>query len=121
MKKLAGTKWGANQSVLKRLYVGRIRPTLEYGMSATCTASKAQQKKRNTLQNQAIRNMTGAIFRIPVTSLFKKNKKQNKTSTTELQSLEESDIKVLTQATKFKRLDDHPMQNSMKQSTKKTD
>ena len=41
MKKLAGTKWGANHSVLKKMYVGRIRPTLEYGMSATCTASKA--------------------------------------------------------------------------------
>lgn len=110
MKKLAGTKWGANHSVLKKMYVGRIRPTLEYGMSATCTASKAQQKKRNTIQNQAMRIMTGAMCSTPVTSLE---------NITGLQSLEErSDIKVLTQAAKFKRLDDHPMQNSMKQPTK---
>ena len=61
MKKLAGTKWGANQSVLKKMYVGKIRQTLEYGMSAICTASKAQQNKRNTIQNQAMRIVTGAM------------------------------------------------------------
>ena len=53
MRKLAGTHWGANQTVLKRVYVGRVRPTLEYGMAATCTASRTQQSNRNKIQNQA--------------------------------------------------------------------
>ena len=34
MKKLAGTKWGAGIVTLKRLYTGRVRPVLEYGMTA---------------------------------------------------------------------------------------
>ena len=51
MRKNAGTHWGANQSVLKEMYVGRIRPTLEYGMASTCTASKTQQNNENKIQN----------------------------------------------------------------------
>ena len=103
MRKLAGTHWGANQTVLKRLYVGRIRPTLEYGMAATCTASKTQQNNRNKIQNQAMRIMTGAMCSTPISCLE---------TITGLQSLEErSEMKVLTQAAKFKRLDDHPMHN----------
>ena len=34
MKKLARTKWSADASTLKRLYTGRVRPVLEYGMVA---------------------------------------------------------------------------------------
>ena len=34
MKKLANTTWGAIASTLKRLYTGRVRPVLEYGMAA---------------------------------------------------------------------------------------
>ena len=41
MKKLSGTQWGADQSILKKLYVGRIRPVLEYGMAAGSTAAKS--------------------------------------------------------------------------------
>ena len=39
MKKLSCTEWGADQNVLKKLYVGRIRPVLEYGMAASSTAA----------------------------------------------------------------------------------
>ncbi|PVD34162.1 hypothetical protein C0Q70_05425 [Pomacea canaliculata] len=34
MKKLAGTNWGADDRILKKLYTGRVRPVLEYGMTA---------------------------------------------------------------------------------------
>ena len=40
MKKRSCTEWGADQNVLKKLYVGRIRPVLEYGMAASSTAAK---------------------------------------------------------------------------------
>ena len=103
MKKLAGTHWGANQNVLKKVYTGRIRPTLEYGMAATCTASQSQKEKRNKIQNQAMRIMTGAMCSTPISCLE---------TITGLQSLEERcDIKVLTQDEKFKRLPNHPMNN----------
>jgi len=105
MKKLAGTHWGANQNVLKRLYVGKIRPSLEYGMAATCTASATQQNNRNKVQNQVMRIMTGAMCSTPISCLE---------TITGQQSLQKrSDIKVLSQAAKFKRLNDHPMQNIM--------
>jgi hypothetical protein len=34
MKKLAGTNWGADEKVLRKLYTGRVRPSFEYGMAA---------------------------------------------------------------------------------------
>ena len=34
MKKLGCTTWVADASILKRLYTGRVRPVLEYGMAA---------------------------------------------------------------------------------------
>nr|KAG5704083.1 hypothetical protein BaRGS_017587 [Batillaria attramentaria] len=41
MKKLAGTKWGANSSILKRVYIGNVRPVMEYGAAAWATAAKS--------------------------------------------------------------------------------
>ena len=34
VKKLASTKWGANKQTLRQLYMGYIRPTLEYSSAA---------------------------------------------------------------------------------------
>ena len=45
MKKLSCTEWGADQNVLKKLYVGRIHPVLEYGMAASSTAAKSNTCK----------------------------------------------------------------------------
>ena len=103
MRKLAGTSWGANHNTLKRLYVGRIRPTLEYGMAATCTASNSQKESLTKIQNQSMRLMTGAMRSTPISCLE---------TMTGLQSLDERrDVKVLTQAAKFNRLPDHPINN----------
>ncbi|KAK3778649.1 hypothetical protein RRG08_012924 [Elysia crispata] len=33
-KKLAGSKWDANYSILKKTYLGYVRPVLEYGISS---------------------------------------------------------------------------------------
>ena len=54
MKKLAGTNWAADQTVLRKLYIGRIRPVLEYGSAATSTAAKTNTDKQDRLQNQAM-------------------------------------------------------------------
>ena len=83
------------------MYIGRIRPTLEHGMAATCTASMTQKDKSNKVQNQAMRIMTGAMCSTLISCLE---------TITGLQSLEErSDIRILTQAAKFSRMPDHPI------------
>ncbi|GFS18319.1 RNA-directed DNA polymerase from mobile element jockey [Elysia marginata] len=40
LKKLAGTSWGADMKLLKKTYVGYVRPVMEYGIAAWGTASK---------------------------------------------------------------------------------
>ena len=39
MKKLAGTKWGANTKILQQVYTGNVRPVMEYGSAAWATAA----------------------------------------------------------------------------------
>ena len=110
MKKICGTGWGADQKVLKKLYVGNIRPVLEYGMAASSTAAKSNFAKLTRIQNQAMRMMTCAMRTTPITSLE---------TTTGLQPLKDKrEEKVLSQAAKFKRLEDHPMNQRMRQPTK---
>ena len=110
MKKICGTGWGANQNVLKKLYIGNVRPVMEYGSAATSRASKSNTVKLTRIQNQAMRMMTGAMRTTPITSLE---------TITGLQPLKDRrDGKVLSQAAKFRRMEDHPMNQCMRQSTK---
>ena len=51
VKKLASTKWGANKQTLRQLYMGYIRPTLEYSSAALSTATHKKKKKKTTLQH----------------------------------------------------------------------
>jgi hypothetical protein len=44
MRKLAGTKWGANEKILKSVYQGNVRPHLEYGSSSWMTAAQITSK-----------------------------------------------------------------------------
>ena len=110
MKKLSCTEWGADQNVLKKLYVGRICPVLEYGMAASSTTAKSNSCKLSRVQHQAMRMMTGAMLSTPMSAME---------TVTGLQPLEDrQEIKVLTQAAKFKRLQDHPMHERMNQPTR---
>ena len=52
--------------MLKKLYVGRIRPVLEYGMAASSTAAKSSPSKLSRVQHKAIRMMTGAMQSTPI-------------------------------------------------------
>ena len=96
--------------MLKKLYVGRIRPVLEYGIAASSTAAKSNSCKLFRVQHQAMRMMTGAMRSTPISAME---------TVTGLQPLEDrQEIKVLTQAAKFKRLQDHPMHERMNQPTR---
>ena len=99
MKKLAGTTWGADTVTLKRLYTGRVRPVLEYGMTAWGTTAKSNFDRVSKIQKQATRIITGAMKSTPIIELE---------TITGLQSLDDRrDLKLLSQDAKFKRLQDH--------------
>ena len=110
MKKLAGTTWGADTVTLKRLYIGGVRPVLEYGMTAWGTTAKSNFDRVSKVQNQATRIITGAMKSMPIMELE---------TITGLRSLDDHRyLKLLSQAAKFKRLQDHPMRQRLPQPTK---
>ena len=93
--------------MLKKLYVERIHPVFEHGMAASSTAAKSNSGKLSRMQHQAMRMMTGAMRSAPISAVV---------TVTGLQPLEDKQaIKVLTQAAKFKILQDHPMHQRMNQ------
>ena len=109
MKKLSCTERGADQNVLKKVYVGRIHPVLENGMATGSITAKSNSSKLFRVQHQAMRMMTGAIRSTPISVME---------TVTSLQPLEDrQETKILTQAAKFKRLQDHPMHKHMNQPT----
>ena len=96
--------------MLKKPYVVRIRSVLEYGMAASSTAVKSNSSKLSREQHKAMRMMTGAMRSSPISAME---------TVTGLQPLEDrQEIKILTQAAKFKRLQDHPMHERMNQPTR---
>ena len=89
MMKLVGMTWGANTVTLKRLYTGRTRPVLEYGMTEWGTTVKSHFDRASKVQNQATRIITGAMKSTPIVELE---------TITELQSLDDRrDFKLLNQ------------------------
>ena len=108
MKKLAGTTWGADTMTLKRLYTGRVRPVLEYGMTAWGTTAKFNFDQVSKVQ--ATRIIKGAMKSTPIMELE---------TFTGLQLLDDRrDLKLPSQAAKFRRLQDHPMRQRLSQPTK---
>ena len=61
VKKLVNTKWGANKQTLRQLYLGYIRPTLEYSSAALSTATHTNLAPLHKVQNQALRFISGAM------------------------------------------------------------
>ena len=105
MRKLAGSKWGADTKTLNKAYVGNVRPALEYGMATLGNAAKSNLDRLTKVQNQATCIITGAIRSTPVKDLE---------SITGIQPLcDRRDMKMLVQDAKFKRLTDHPMNQRM--------
>ena len=109
-KELAGTTWCTDTVTLKRLYTGRIKPVLEYGMTARGTTAKSSFDRVNKVQNWATCKITGAMMSTPIVEFE---------TVIELHSLEDHrEYKLQTQAAKFKRLQDHPMRQRLPQPTK---
>ena len=55
LRKLRGTNWGANKTMLIKFYKQYVRPVLEYGSVCLIDSSKTAIKKLQTMQNNALR------------------------------------------------------------------
>ena len=111
LRKLAGTTWGANTSVLKKTYLGYVRPALEYGITAWGTCSNNQLSKVEKVQNHCLRIITGAIKTTPI------HKMETHTGVRALS--EQRDEKVLTQYSKMKFMSSQPLHQNTKRNGNK--
>ena len=66
LRKLTGTTWGANTNMLRKTYLGYVRPVLEYGIAAGGTCSNAQLNKAEKVQNHCMRIVSGAMKSTPI-------------------------------------------------------
>ena len=62
--------WGADRTVLLRLYRALIRSKIDYGCQAYGSASKTSLKMLDTVHHQALRIVLGAFRTSPVESLY---------------------------------------------------
>ena len=110
LKKLSGTHWGANSKILKNVYMGAVRPSLEYGASAWATAAKTHTNKLDKVQNIGLRTIFGAMKTTPIAEMEK---------TAGVEPLEgRRQAKLLIHAEKMKRMPDHPLHQKLKDPTK---
>ena len=66
VKRLAGTNWGAEKSVLRQLYIGYIRAKLDYCNSIQTIANKNAVEDLDKVQNQGLRLICGAMRSTPI-------------------------------------------------------
>jgi len=68
MKELAGRKWGVNNAILKKVYIGRTQPVLEYGALAWVPTAKSNFKL-GKIKNQTLQIITGAMRSMPILTM----------------------------------------------------
>ena len=66
---MSGTHWSANSKILKTVYMGAVRPSLEYGASAWATAAKTHTNKLDKVQNIGLRTTLGAMKTTPIAEM----------------------------------------------------
>ena len=72
LKELAGTTWGADTSILRRVYTGAARPIMEYATTSWATTSSANKSKLDKVQNVALRAIVGAMKTTPIKEMGKR-------------------------------------------------
>ena len=68
VKKLASTKWRINKQTLRQLYMGYVRPSLEYSRAALSTATHTHLATLDKVQNQALWFISGAMRTTPTSA-----------------------------------------------------
>lgn len=69
MKMLSNTYWGASFKCLKNIYTAMLRSVIDYGDVLYITTSKTNLKKLDSIQNRAMRVITGTFPTTPIVSL----------------------------------------------------
>ena len=70
LKVVAKMDWGADRSVLMRLYCSFVHSRLEYGCAVFSSTRKSYLKKLEPIQNQGLRICLGAFRTSPMESLY---------------------------------------------------
>ena len=110
LRKLAGTQWGAAEAVLKNVYIGTIRPHLNYGSTTCSSASKTSNHTLDKVQNQALRLITGSMRSTPIKIMEE---------ITAIQPLSKRrDMRIMIQAEPYKCSPSHPMKTKIHGMTK---
>ena len=110
MRKLAGTSWGANSSILTKVYTATVRPTIEYASTTWGTAAKTNKSRLDKIQNMALRVILGSMKTTPVHDMEK---------TANVEPLERRrSLKILIQGEKLRRLPSHPLHTNLALPTK---
>ena len=101
MKKLEGTKWGANMKMLTQVYTANVRFHMEYASNAWSSAARTNLGQLIKPQNAELGIIKGGMKIIPISEVER---------TVGLLSLEEKrEEKLLHQSEKMKRLSSHPL------------
>ena len=74
VRKLAGTTWSADSSILTKVYSATVRPTTEYASTTWGTAAKTNKSRLDKVQNMALRVIFGTMKTTPVHDMEKKKK-----------------------------------------------
>ena len=72
LKKVAGTTWGADTNILRKVYTGAVRPIMEDATTSSATASNANKRKFDKVQNVALRAIVGAMKTMPIKEMEKR-------------------------------------------------
>ena len=70
LKVVAKMDWGADRSVLMRLYCSFVHSRLEYGCAVFSSTRKSYLKKLEPIQNQGLRICLGTFRTSPMQSLY---------------------------------------------------
>ena len=95
---MAGKDWGADRLMLQRMYKALILSKLNYGVQFYSSAAKTSLKKLDSIQNTALRVITGARNTSPILSL------EAETNIVPLQI--ERDKEILSYYNRFRTLPD---------------
>ena len=110
LKKVAGTTWGADTNIRRRVYTGAVRPIMEYATTSWATASNGNKSKLDKVQNVALRAIVGAMKTTPIKEMEKR---------ADLEPLQvRRTFKVLTRTEKIRRLPGHPHHKKLAAPTK---
>ena len=101
IKKLAGSKWRSNHSILKQAYQRYVRPVLEYGISSWDQTASSNHHMIKEVQHQNLRLTTGGMKSTPMMEMETLSGLQCKE--------DRRDNKALIQEEKFKRLPSIPI------------